>query len=73
MGRQRGVEKKNKFTLGTERCENINNLYINLKMAMKHDLIIKRGTDAKCILNQDSEASIWAQKDGKWGVEKAPQ
>ena len=29
MGRQGGVEKKNKFTLGTERCENIKNLYIN--------------------------------------------
>ena len=28
MGRQRGVEKENKFTLGTERCENIKNLYI---------------------------------------------
>ena len=23
MSRQRGVEKKNEFTLGTERCENI--------------------------------------------------
>ena len=28
MGQQRGVGKKNKFTLGTERCENIKNLYI---------------------------------------------
>ena len=28
IGRQRGVEKENKFTLGTERCENIRNLYI---------------------------------------------
>ena len=28
---QRGAEKKNKFTLGTERCENIKNLYINTK------------------------------------------
>ena len=27
--RPRGVEKKNKFTLDTERCENIKNLYIN--------------------------------------------
>ena len=25
----RGMEKKNKFTLGTERCEIIKNLYIN--------------------------------------------
>ena len=29
MGRQRRVEKKNKFTFGTERCENFNNMYIN--------------------------------------------
>ena len=29
MGRQRRVEKENKFTLHTERCENIKNLYIN--------------------------------------------
>ena len=29
MGRQRGVEKENKFTLGTERCENIKNMYVN--------------------------------------------
>ena len=28
MDRQRAVEKKNKFILGTERCENIKNLYI---------------------------------------------
>ena len=28
VGRKGGVEKENK-TLGTERCENINNLYIN--------------------------------------------
>ena len=28
MGRPRGVEKKNKFTLGTERCENSNNRFI---------------------------------------------
>ena len=27
MGRQRGVEKENKYTLGTERCENIKNMY----------------------------------------------
>ena len=26
MGRQRRVEKENKFTLGTERCENIKNI-----------------------------------------------
>jgi hypothetical protein len=25
MGQQRGVEKENEFTLGTERCENIKN------------------------------------------------
>ena len=31
MGRQRRLEKENKFTLGTERCENIKNLYINRK------------------------------------------
>ena len=30
VGRQGGVKKENK-TLGTERCENIKNLYINLK------------------------------------------
>ena len=29
MGRQRRVEKENTFTLGTEKCENIKNLYIN--------------------------------------------
>ena len=29
MGQQRGVEKENK-TLGTERCENIKNLYIKI-------------------------------------------
>ena len=29
MGRQRRVEKENKFTLGTERCEHIKYLYIN--------------------------------------------
>ena len=29
MGRQRRVEKGNKFILGTERCENLKNLYIN--------------------------------------------
>ena len=28
MGRQRGVEKENAFTLGTKGCENIKNLYI---------------------------------------------
>ena len=26
MGRQGGVDKQNKFTLGTERCENTKNL-----------------------------------------------
>ena len=30
MGRQGGVEKQNEFTLGTERCENIKNLYIKI-------------------------------------------
>ena len=29
MGRQRGMEKENIFTLGTETFENIKNLYIN--------------------------------------------
>ena len=29
MGLHRGVEKKNRFALGTERCENTRNLYIN--------------------------------------------
>jgi hypothetical protein len=29
MGRQRGLAKENKFTLGIERCENIKNLCIN--------------------------------------------
>ena len=29
MGRQRSMEKENKFTLGTKRCENIKNLNIN--------------------------------------------
>ena len=29
MGRRTGVEKKNALTLGTERCENIKNLYMN--------------------------------------------
>ena len=29
MSRQRGVEKENKFTLGTEICENVKNLYAN--------------------------------------------
>ena len=32
MGRQRRLEKGNKSTLGTERCENIKNLYINKKI-----------------------------------------
>ena len=29
MGRQKGVEKKLKFTLGTDRCKNMKTLYIN--------------------------------------------
>ena len=29
VDREREVEKENEFTLGTERCENIKNLYIN--------------------------------------------
>ena len=29
MRQQKMVEKENKFTLGTEKCENIKNLYIN--------------------------------------------
>ena len=29
MGRQRGIKEKNKFTLGTERYENIKNMYTN--------------------------------------------
>ena len=29
MDRQRGAEKKYKLTLGTERCDNIKNLYIH--------------------------------------------
>ena len=29
MGRQRGMEKEKYFTLGTEKCKNIKNLYIN--------------------------------------------
>ena len=29
MGRQRRVEKENKFTLDTERCENMKNLSIS--------------------------------------------
>ena len=28
MGRHKRAEKENKFTLGTERCENIKNMYI---------------------------------------------
>ena len=37
MGQQRRVEKENKFTLGTERCENIKNLYINKKMLINQE------------------------------------
>ena len=29
MGGQRGAEEEDSFTLGTERCENIKNLYKN--------------------------------------------
>ena len=29
MGRQRRMEKENKFTLGTEKCENTKNPYMN--------------------------------------------
>ena len=36
MGRERKVEKENKFTLCTERCENINNLYINKIIIKKY-------------------------------------
>ena len=34
MGRQRGVEKENLFTIGTETCENIKNLYIKLLLLL---------------------------------------
>ena len=41
MGRQREVEKKNKFTLGTERSENIKTLYINEIIIIIIIIIIK--------------------------------
>ena len=36
MGRQRRMEKENKFTLGTEICENIKNLHINNNKMIKY-------------------------------------
>jgi hypothetical protein len=46
MGRQRGAKKKNKFILGTERCYNIKNLYINkIYNRQKESSKTRKGTD----------------------------
>ena len=47
VDRQGRVEKENKFTLGTNRCENIKNLYINKKKIGQHkkeSLCISKGS-----------------------------
>ena len=42
MGRLGGLEKENKFTLGTERCENIKNQYLNKIIIIIIIIIINR-------------------------------
>ena len=52
MGQQRGVEKENKSTLSTERCENIKNMYI-IKKCYK---ILKKPTFIQLSIGNDAKA-----------------